>query len=118
MPPASAPARRRPVPPLFVLRRPGESDRLRQRVRRWLTGHPAPSGADLLDAGYLVPHWPAPWGWAGSGVTWRERVRPLVKATLIALAVMTAFSLISGLGYCWMCHERRFEVYRRDPFPP
>jgi alkylation response protein AidB-like acyl-CoA dehydrogenase len=67
MPPAPAPARRRPVPPLFVLRRPGESDRLRQRVRRWLTGHPAPSGAELLDAGYLVPHWPAPWGWAGSG---------------------------------------------------
>jgi alkylation response protein AidB-like acyl-CoA dehydrogenase len=67
MPPASAPAPRGPVPPLFALRGPGESDPLRLRVRRWLTEHPAPSGAELLDAGYLVPHWPAPWGWAASG---------------------------------------------------
>jgi alkylation response protein AidB-like acyl-CoA dehydrogenase len=67
MPPASAPAPRRPVPPLFALRRPGESDPLRLRVRRWLTEHPAPAGPELLDAGYLVPHWPAPWGWAASG---------------------------------------------------
>jgi alpha-1,6-mannosyltransferase len=44
------------------------------------------------------------WGWAGSGVTWRERVRPLLKAALIALAVMTAFSLISGLGYGWIAN--------------
>jgi 3-oxochol-4-en-24-oyl-CoA dehydrogenase len=67
MPPATAPAPGRPVPPLFALRRPGESDPLRLRARRWLSGHPAPSGSELLDAGYLVPHWPAPWGWAASG---------------------------------------------------
>jgi 3-oxochol-4-en-24-oyl-CoA dehydrogenase len=67
MPPDPALTPRQPVPPLFALRRPGESDPLRLRVRRWLTEHPAPGGAELLDAGYLVPHWPAPWGWAASG---------------------------------------------------
>ena len=28
----------------------------------WLVDHPAPSGAELARAGYVVPHWPAPWG--------------------------------------------------------
>ena len=28
----------------------------------WLEEHPAPSGAQLAEAGYVVPHWPAPWG--------------------------------------------------------
>jgi 3-oxochol-4-en-24-oyl-CoA dehydrogenase len=56
-----------PGPELFGLRRPGESAPLRVRVRRWLAEHPAPTGAQLLDAGYLVPHWPPPWGWAASG---------------------------------------------------
>ena len=31
-------------------------------VRRWLREHPVPTGADLLDAGYMVPHWAPPWG--------------------------------------------------------
>ena len=52
---------------LFAVRRPGESDPRRERVRRWLAEHPAPTGAQLLDAGYLVPHWPAPWGRAAAG---------------------------------------------------
>jgi alkylation response protein AidB-like acyl-CoA dehydrogenase len=52
---------------LFGLRRPGAADPPRIRVRQWLAEHPAPTGAQLLDAGYLVPHWPAPWGWAASG---------------------------------------------------
>jgi alpha-1,6-mannosyltransferase len=44
------------------------------------------------------------WNWAGPGVAWRERVRPLVKTALIALAVMTAFSLVSGLGWGWIAN--------------
>jgi alpha-1,6-mannosyltransferase len=44
------------------------------------------------------------WDWAGPGVPWRERVRPLVKTALIALAVMTAFSLVSGLGWGWIAN--------------
>ena len=28
----------------------------------WLAAHPAPTGEQLAQAGYVVPHWPAPWG--------------------------------------------------------
>ena len=41
---------------------PGEDDPRRQEVREWLAAHPNPSGKDLADAGYVVPHWPKPWG--------------------------------------------------------
>ena len=30
----------------------------RVEVRRWFTEHPAPTPAELVDAGYVVPHWP------------------------------------------------------------
>ncbi len=41
---------------------PGEDDPRRKEVRDWLGAHPAPTGKDLADAGYVVPHWPKPWG--------------------------------------------------------
>ena len=41
---------------------PAEDDPRRQEVRRWLQDHPQPTPAQLVDAGYVVPHWPAPWG--------------------------------------------------------
>jgi alkylation response protein AidB-like acyl-CoA dehydrogenase len=41
---------------------PPEDDPRREKVRAWLEEHPNPSGRDLADAGYVVPHWPAPWG--------------------------------------------------------
>ena len=41
---------------------PGESDPRRVAVRSWLSSHPRPSGRELAEAGYVVPHWPAPWG--------------------------------------------------------
>ncbi len=44
------------------------------------------------------------WDWAGPGVDWRARVRPVLKAALIALAVMAALSLISGLGWGWIAN--------------
>ena len=31
-------------------------------VRSWLEAHPAPSGRELAEAGYVVPHWPEPYG--------------------------------------------------------
>jgi alkylation response protein AidB-like acyl-CoA dehydrogenase len=34
----------------------------RNAVREWLAEHPTPSPRDLADAGYVVPHWPKPWG--------------------------------------------------------
>ena len=41
---------------------PGPDDPRRQAVRDWLGEHPEPSGPQLASAGYVVPHWPRPWG--------------------------------------------------------
>ena len=41
---------------------PGEDDPRRLAVRAWLAEHPNPSNAELHEAGYVVPHWPAPYG--------------------------------------------------------
>jgi alkylation response protein AidB-like acyl-CoA dehydrogenase len=41
---------------------PPEDDPRRLEVRRWLEAHPNPSGRDLAEGGYVVPHWPKPWG--------------------------------------------------------
>ena len=39
-----------------------EEDPRRLEVRAWLAQHPRPSARDLVDGGYVVPHWPRPWG--------------------------------------------------------
>jgi alpha-1,6-mannosyltransferase len=44
------------------------------------------------------------WDWAGTGVAWRQRVRPLLKAALIAFSVMMVLSLITGLGWGWIAN--------------
>ncbi len=31
-------------------------------MRAWLAAHPDPTGRELAEAGYVVPHWPAPYG--------------------------------------------------------
>jgi alkylation response protein AidB-like acyl-CoA dehydrogenase len=41
---------------------PGDDDPRRLEVRRWLEEHPRPTGRQLAEAGYVVPHWPRPWG--------------------------------------------------------
>ena len=41
---------------------PGDDDPGRRQVRAWLDDHPRPSGRQLAEAGYVVPHWPEPWG--------------------------------------------------------
>jgi len=41
---------------------PGDDDPGRVAVRAWLAEHPSPSGRELAEAGYVAPHWPAPWG--------------------------------------------------------
>jgi len=55
----------------------------------------APAGLAIL---YVA------WDWMGSGLSWRQRVRPLVTAALIALAIMGALSLVSGLGWGWVAN--------------
>jgi alkylation response protein AidB-like acyl-CoA dehydrogenase len=39
-----------------------EDDPRRVEIRRWLSGHPHPTGRELAEAGWVVPHWPAPYG--------------------------------------------------------
>ncbi|MGC9960286.1 MAG: acyl-CoA dehydrogenase family protein [Acidimicrobiales bacterium] len=41
---------------------PGDDDARRSAVRSWLEAHPEPTGRQLAEAGYVAPHWPAPWG--------------------------------------------------------
>jgi alkylation response protein AidB-like acyl-CoA dehydrogenase len=41
---------------------PAEDDPRRLEVRRWFEEHPSPAPRDLVDAGYVVPHWPRPYG--------------------------------------------------------
>ncbi|MDP6241127.1 MAG: acyl-CoA dehydrogenase family protein [Acidimicrobiales bacterium] len=41
---------------------PPDDDPRRLEVRAWLEANPGPTPDELLDAGYTVPHWPAPWG--------------------------------------------------------
>jgi alkylation response protein AidB-like acyl-CoA dehydrogenase len=41
---------------------PPEDDPRRVAVREWLASHPQPTGRQLAEAGYVVPHWPPPYG--------------------------------------------------------
>lgn len=41
---------------------PGNDHPDRRSVRNWLEAHPQPTGRQLAEAGYVAPHWPAPWG--------------------------------------------------------
>jgi alkylation response protein AidB-like acyl-CoA dehydrogenase len=41
---------------------PPEDDARRIEVRRWFGEHPKPTAHELVDAGYVVPHWPRPYG--------------------------------------------------------
>lgn len=46
-----------------------EQDPRRRAVRAWLAEHPDPSPRELAEAGYVAPHWPAPWGQSASPMT-------------------------------------------------
>ena len=41
---------------------PSEDDPKRLAVRSWLSSNPSPTGRQLAEAGYVVPHWPVPYG--------------------------------------------------------
>ncbi len=41
---------------------PAADDPRRVEVRKWFEDHPAPAPAELVDAGFVVPHWPRPYG--------------------------------------------------------
>jgi len=41
---------------------PAEDDPRRLAIREWLAANPKPTGRQLAEAGYVAPHWPAPYG--------------------------------------------------------
>jgi alkylation response protein AidB-like acyl-CoA dehydrogenase len=41
---------------------PPDNDPRRLEVRAWLRANPSPTDRQLVEAGYVVPHWPEPWG--------------------------------------------------------
>ncbi len=41
---------------------PDDDHPARTTIRDWIADHPSPSGSELAEAGYVVPHWPQPWG--------------------------------------------------------
>jgi len=41
---------------------PPDDDPRRLAVRAWRAAHPEPTQTELHEAGYVVPHWPEPWG--------------------------------------------------------
>lgn len=41
---------------------PAEDDPRRVEVRKWFEANPNPTYAQMAKQGYVVPHWPAPWG--------------------------------------------------------
>ncbi|MCU4187409.1 acyl-CoA dehydrogenase family protein [Acidiferrimicrobium sp. IK] len=41
---------------------PSDDDPRRLAIRRWLADHPDATMGEIAEAGYVVPHWPRPWG--------------------------------------------------------
>lgn len=48
---------------------PADDDPRRVEVRAWIAEHPEPSGVELAGAGYVAPHWPAPYGLDADPIT-------------------------------------------------
>jgi hypothetical protein len=55
----------------------------------------APAGLGVLYIG---------WEWLGTGVPWRQRVRPVLTAALITVGVLAFLSIVSGLGWGWVAN--------------
>ena len=55
----------------------------------------APAGLGVLYVG---------WEWLGTGVPWRQRIRPVLTAGLIAIGVLGFLSIVSGLGWGWVAN--------------
>jgi alkylation response protein AidB-like acyl-CoA dehydrogenase len=47
---------------------PGDTDERRISIRTWLAENPQPTPRQLAHAGYVAPHWPAPWGLAADPI--------------------------------------------------
>jgi alkylation response protein AidB-like acyl-CoA dehydrogenase len=72
---------------------PPDDHPARLAVREWLAANPDPSAAQLAEAGYVVPHWPAPWGLEASPL---EQL--IIDEELAAAGVSRPFNAI-GIGW-------------------
>ncbi|MFN8050093.1 MAG: acyl-CoA dehydrogenase family protein [Acidimicrobiales bacterium] len=72
---------------------PIPDDPRRVEVRAWLAAHPDPSPDELAGAGYVAPHWPAPWGLDA------DPELQLVIAEELAAANVTGVDNPIGIGW-------------------
>ena len=72
---------------------PPDDDPRRAAVRGWLAAHPNPTGGQLAEAGYVVPHWPRPWGLEADGLH-----QMVIDEELAAAGVKRPENLI-GIGW-------------------
>lgn len=72
---------------------PGPDDPRRHEIRQWLADHPHPRGEQLAKGGWVVPHWPAPYGRAADPV---EQI--LIDQELAAARVRRPENAI-GIGW-------------------
>ncbi len=72
---------------------PPDDHPARLAVRDWLAATPDPSAEQLAEAGYVVPHWPAPWGLEASPL---EQL--IIDEELAAAGVSRPFNAI-GIGW-------------------
>jgi alkylation response protein AidB-like acyl-CoA dehydrogenase len=73
---------------------PGDDDPRRTTVRDWLAAHPNPTGKDLAEGGYVVPHWPTPYGLDADPMT-----QLIIDDELRKAGVQRPINPI-GIGHC------------------
>ena len=72
---------------------PGDTDERRISIRTWLAEHPRPTPRQLAHAGYVAPHWPAPWGLAA------DPIHQLISDDELARAGVQRPSNAIGIGW-------------------
>ena len=75
---------------------PAEDDPRRLAVREWLAEHPNPTTAELHAAGYVVPHWPKPYGLDADPI---EQL--IIDDELRRAGVGRSASAINAIGVGW-----------------
>ena len=72
---------------------PSDDDPRRTAVRQWVEDNPHPSNETLATSGYVVPHWPAPWGLDADPMT------QLIIAEELSAADVTMPHNAIGIGW-------------------
>jgi alkylation response protein AidB-like acyl-CoA dehydrogenase len=73
---------------------PAEDDPRRVEVRAWFDVHPMPSPRELVDAGFVVPHWPRPYGLDAG-----PELQLIVESEMRRAGVTKPLNPI-GIGHC------------------